>query len=195
MDDDDVLLAEQEDDAAARSRPRRRGSLGPTGSRRVGPLVAAALLVGVAVGVHVAGQPVGQPPPGAPGAPGAAAPADRAGGQAAQREAELTAALADDPDDLDARLELGVIAFNAGRLGEARAHWEAVTGLAPDHAGAWHNLGFYHLSVEPPDEAAARAAWTRVVEIDPTSELAQTAFHYLQAVASPPPAGPAEAGS
>jgi tetratricopeptide (TPR) repeat protein len=164
-DEDDILVRR------APAGPRRRG-----GSLRL--LVVVALAVGAVVGVWLAGRPAGA-------GPDETAPtmrADVSDAEATARIAALEARLATDRDDVAAHLELGVLLFNAERVRSAGEHWEAATRLAPDGAEAWYNLGFYHASVEPPDYAAARRCWERVVEIDPGSELARVATMHLGGV-------------
>ena len=67
----------------------------------------------------------------------------------------------------------------------AKAQWLTVTELAPDNATAWYNLGFYYLTIQPADMAAAKAAWQRVIDIDPESEMARTASMHLAGLEDP----------
>jgi tetratricopeptide (TPR) repeat protein len=172
-----VPVDEDDDDVLARRRPastadQRRGG----GSVRL--LVLVAVAAGVVLGVWYAGRP---------DEPASAAPVPTMGTAASQartqaRIAELEERVAVVPDDVAAHLELGVLLFDAERLAAAAEHWTTVTDIAPDEAEAWYNLGFYHVSVAPPDHAAARGCWERVVQIDPESELAAVARTHLVGV-------------
>ncbi len=87
---------------------------------------------------------------------------------------ELTATVKQDPADVDARLELGVLLFNSKDMDGALEQYQAVLKADPENIKAWYNMGFYHLSSDPADMDAARAAWDKVIEIDPDSDEAQT---------------------
>lgn len=134
-------------------------------------------VIGVAAmvfAVHQAGLPA-QPPSSHPSV--ASRPDTSA------RIAELESALKANPDDLDANLELGVLVFNNGEVSRAEQLWTKVTTLDANNPQAWFNLGFVHLSKEPPDEAAARQAWQKVAEVAPDSDLARTARTHADALA------------
>lgn len=97
------------------------------------------------------------------------------------------------PDDLDSRLVLGVAYYNTQRFDDAEAQWLRATEISPTSPHPWYNLGFLHLSTQPPDVAAAEEAWNRVIELDPGSELAASVTEHLQqlkdseAIGSPAP--------
>lgn len=143
-------------------------------SRRMAPLLAVLVVVGVVLGVYFMGG----------------APADPAEDQAPTtaptlpaldeaRVAELEAAVAANPQDVDARLALGVALFNTSDLAGAEEHWTAAAALAPESAEVHYNLGFLYLSMDPPQVDRAQEEWTRVIEIDPESPLARTAATHL----------------
>jgi len=183
---DEDLLGEVDDDivSLSRSSSHARGGMGTK-------WVIAAVLVGIVVGVWMAGKP--SPDSVTAPAPTATASADL-GEDPAVREAELVAWLAQYPDDADAHLELGVLYFNEDDLEGAKAEWTRVTELDPASARAWYNLGFYYLYQDPPDYASAKQAWNTVIEIDPTSDLAQTVQTHIGGLMDDPSSGDDETG-
>ena len=82
--------------------------------------------------------------------------------------------LADNPDDVDARLALGVALFDQGELDPAQEQWERAAELDPTKAEPHYNLGFLHLSADPPDMEQVREHWEKVLELDPDSSMAET---------------------
>lgn len=152
--------------------PRRSRTLTP----RLRGVLVAALIVGVAGGIWYAGrsgEDTASTPP---------SMSTEQGGQAdtVARIGELEDAVAVDPRDVEARLELGVQYFNLRMIEQAREQWETVVEIDESNATAWYNLGFYHLSSDPADMAAAEAAWQRVIELDPGSDMAATISMHLQ---------------
>ena len=168
--DDDVLLAESDDDIVSVRRSARTGKGGAAT-----PWIIAAALVGIILGVWMAGRPADSPVVPS-SAPTTSAPVVV---DAETRRAELEALLATSPDDADAHLELGVILYNLGEPDTAKEHWEEVILLNPALAEAWYNLGFYYLGLDPPDYTNAKIVWDKVVEIDPNSELSQTVLNHM----------------
>ena len=82
--------------------------------------------------------------------------------------------LADNPDDVDARLALGVALFDQGDLEPAEEQWQRAAELDPTKAEPHYNLGFLHLSADPPDMDQVRVHWEKVLELDPDSSMAET---------------------
>lgn len=78
------------------------------------------------------------------------------------------------PDDVDAQLTLGVSCFNNGDLDCAKEHWDIVNDLDPDRAELHFDLGYYYLSVDPPDIEKVKQEWNKVLELDPDGQYAQT---------------------
>ncbi|MDR1512833.1 MAG: tetratricopeptide repeat protein [Propionibacteriaceae bacterium] len=193
-DPDAMDVGDEADDDIVARRQRRAKAVSATPRGHAGPrwLIVAALLVGVATGAWFAGRYSARPDPD----PTASASVDagQATADTAAREAELRAALAQDPDDVAALLALGVLVFEEGDYAEAGELWRHVTDLDPDQPEAWFNLGFYHLSVEPTDVAAARAAWAKVIELAPDTDMATTAQAHLTNLAEATPA-PTEGGA
>jgi len=57
-----------------------------------------------------------------------------------------------------------------------------VARLEPDNQEVHYDLGFLHLNRATPDWAGVQREWTRVIEIDPTTSLAQTAKRHLESL-------------
>lgn len=95
--------------------------------------------------------------------------------------------VAQKPDDVDARLILGVAYFNDGQLDAAEEHWTKAADLAPTSPDPWYNLGFLFLSRNPPDYGRVESAWRKVIELAPDSDIARTAQNHLERLASPSP--------
>lgn len=186
--DDDIVHRT----VSGRSRRRPGAAAGvpvsdaPTGQARVFTMrfaLVVALLAGILGGVWYAAQPrTSTAPEAATPTLGAPGPSET---DVLARIAELEAKIEADPGDIDARLELGVAYFNQRQTDRAHEQWLAVTELAPDNATAWYNLGFYYLTIVPADMPAAQAAWQRVIEIDPDSDMARTASMHLAGLADP----------
>lgn len=143
------------------------------------PVIGLALLAALVYGIFRLGLPPEQADQAAGQAPAATGqPTD--GGAA--RMAELEAKLVDAPDDVAINLELGVLHFNNGNQDRAQELWTKVTEVDARNAQAWYNLGFIHLAEEPPNAAAAKAAWDTVLEVAPDSDLAATVRSHLGAL-------------
>lgn len=169
--DDDILTRRAGERATEPGRISRSGRW----------VIALAVVAGVIFGVWYAGRPAAQGE--ATGSTTTPTMSSAVSDEEAQaRVEELTAVVEADPADTAARLELGVLLFNAGETEQAGEQWLAVTELAPDEQEAWYNLGFYYVSTEPADYDAAGECWERVVEIDPGSELAEVATMHLGGV-------------
>ncbi len=202
----DVLV---DDDGGAPVPPSGATAARPT--RRMVPVLAALVVVGVVLGVYFMG---GAPTPTTQAAPTPAPTAQQLLDTA--RVAELEEAVAADPtdveamrelgalhhqaeeyeaaaewqqrivdrdpEDVDARLALGVALFSIGDVAGAEEHWGRAAELAPDLAEVHYNLGFLYLSMDPPQVERAEEAWGRVIELDPESSLAQTAAAHLESL-------------
>jgi tetratricopeptide (TPR) repeat protein len=99
--------------------------------------------------------------------------------------------LADHPDDIDARLALGVVLFNQGDLEGAEGQWTRAAELDPTKAEPHYNLGFLHLSTDPPDMDRVEEHWDKVIELAPDSDLADTIANHLANVGADPIEPPA----
>ena len=142
------------------------------------PLLGVLLVAAVVYGVFRLGLPADTAVPAAMEASQASAT------DSAARQAELEATLAESPEDVAANLELGVLTFNDGDVERAEQLWTTVTEVDPTNPQAWFNLGFVHLSEDPPDVEAARAVWQRVLDVAPESDLAATVHSHLDALAA-----------
>ena len=111
--------------------------------------------------VEVAEAPSVEAPPPAPETlPPETLPVDET------RVAELRAGADRAPDDLQARVDLGDLYFNARRFADAVPWYEAVLSLDPDAIDVSTNLGTAYFYLDDTDRALAQFA--RSLEIDPT---------------------------
>ena len=94
--------------------------------------------------------------------------------------------LAVSPEDMDARLTLGVALFNTGDTLGAEEQWLRAVEIDPKSPHPHYNLGFLYLSKTPPDMAKVESEWRRVIELAPDSELAGTASAHLERLAATP---------
>lgn len=91
------------------------------------------------------------------------------------------------PEDMDARLTLGVALFNTGNIPGAEEQWQRAAEIDPASPHPHYNLGFLNLSKNPPDMAKVESEWRKVIELAPDSELAATAQSHLERLATPAP--------
>ncbi len=87
------------------------------------------------------------------------------------------------PDDVDALLSSGVYRFNTGDIAGAEQRWTEVTKIAPDKPEGYYNLGFVHMAKQPADTVKAKAAWEKLLEVAPDSELTKTASQHIDRMA------------
>lgn len=78
------------------------------------------------------------------------------------------------PDDVEAQLTLGVSCFNNNDLDCAKEHWDIVNTLDPNNAELHFDLGYYYLSIDPPDIDKVKQEWNRYLELEPNGEYAET---------------------
>jgi len=182
---DDDLLGESDDDIVAKRKrkPGRPAKPRGQGLSQVGftILILAVILVGVALGSWLAsrGRPAASADPSA-SATVADTPDPSASVDPQVRILQLQDQIAANPNDTDARLELGVLLFqDAQDLDGARDQWMAVTQIDPTNENAWYDLGFYYLSVTPPDCASANTAWNKVLALDPTGDNASQIQNHM----------------
>ena len=100
-----------------------------------------------------------------------------------------------EPANVRGFLALGATAFNSGDLDAAEVAWKRALDIDDTNVEAHYDLGFLYFNRQPPDMAKVQEHWTRVVELDPNSEIAQTVKAHLDAIASMVPASPAPGGS
>ena len=179
---DAELLGETNDDILAARRPKAAARPGA----RVGWVaIVLAVFAGVAFGSWLASRsaPSASPTPTArvtaPTTP--AAPATTVAPQV--RMIELEDLIAADPNNVDARLELGVLLYEQlDDIDGAGEQWLAVTQIDPTSIGAWYNLGFYYLSTDPISCGKAVAAWNKVIELQPDSAEAGHIVDHMAAI-------------
>lgn len=92
-------------------------------------------------------------------------------------------------------LALGASAFDQGDSGTALTAWTKVLALDDKNVEAYYDLGFLYLNQQPPDMAGVQREWTRVVQLDPNSDIATTVKAHLDALASAAPASPGASGA
>jgi tetratricopeptide (TPR) repeat protein len=85
-----------------------------------------------------------------------------------------------DPTNVTGLLSHGASQFNLGNADAAEADWKKVVALNPRQAEAYYDLGFLYLSKNPPEMTKVRQMWKKVVEIDPTSDVAKNVRQHLQ---------------
>ncbi|MDR0990282.1 MAG: hypothetical protein LBL92_02810 [Propionibacteriaceae bacterium] len=150
-------------------------------------LLLLALVVGIILGVWITGrlQDSGDDTTSTgemTAMPTAAASSDLTEEEMAAQIAELETQLASNPDDTSILLDLGVLRFNSGNLSGAAESWQRVLDLEPDNEYAWYFMAYYYRAL--PDDAGleqAIAAFTKVIEVAPGSELATSAQTHLDA--------------
>ena len=103
----------------------------------------------------------------------------------------MSRVLAVDPQNVNGLLGLGAAKFNQGDLAGAETEWRTVVAIAPTNQEAYYDLGYVYLSTDPPDMTQVRAMWDKVIEIDPTTDVARTVQTHLTSLA---PASPAASG-
>jgi len=90
-------------------------------------------------------------------------------------------------------MRLGTLLFNYfDDFDGATREFLTVTIIDPTIALAWFNLGVIYATNDPPDNAAARAAWEKVIAIDPTAEIANVAQNHILALPGESPSPPSE---
>lgn len=108
--------------------------------------------------------------------------ADRLAGRPADAVPKFEQVLATKPDDVDARLNLGLALLALGRLPEAEAELLAVTRQTPDYTDAW--IGLARVEQRRGDLEAARRLATEAARLAPGS----AEVRLLQASLAPEPA-------
>ena len=132
-------------------------------------ILATLAVAALVFGIYWIGQPQ------SPDAVQAGAPQEQAADPQVDmaRLAELEQLLAEDPANIDAHLEMGVLLVQLGDYQRAEHHWLRVTMEDPENEMAWFNLGFLYLSQPEPDMEKAEAAWRTLLEVAPDSKSAE----------------------
>ena len=79
-------------------------------------------------------------------------------GKSKQAEDELTRAVALNPDDWRARINLGLLYYKTARYPEAAAAWEQVKKLTPDNFYVLNNLAGVYMVIGPRRRCRCRPA-------------------------------------
>ncbi|MDO5672764.1 MAG: hypothetical protein Q4G30_07930 [Actinomycetaceae bacterium] len=192
--DSQILVFTPQDKLATQEVPQTQAKLPLRALARVAAVIAVAALVffiykaglpGEEDGGHASMTTTGELPEGHPPTDSASAPAlmGRADPEAEkQRIAELEEILKQQPDDVNALLELGVLVFDQGNVSVAQSYWERAKTLDPNRVQVWFNLGFLYMSSDPPDTQAAHDAWAKVLELEPNSQLATVVRNHMKAL-------------
>ena len=107
-----------------------------------------------------------------------------AGGLYDQAATWLDKLLAISPEHIQGLLARGAVYFNLNDIANAEAAWNKVATLEPDNVEVHYDLGFLYLNQAVPDWAGVQAEWTKVIELDPSSSLAQTVRSHLDSLAA-----------
>ena len=105
-----------------------------------------------------------------------------AGEQYADAGNWLDKVLALDPKNVEALLARGAVSFNLNDLASAETTWKKVVVIAPKNSEVYYDLGFLYLNQPTPDWAGVQREWNKVIELDPTSQLAQTVKSHLDSL-------------
>jgi len=100
-----------------------------------------------------------------------------------------------EPNAVRGFLALGATAFNLGDSATAETAWTKVVTIDEKNVEAHYDLGFLYLNRQPADMVGVQREWSRVVQLDPNSDIATTVKAHLDALASAAPASPAASGS
>jgi cytochrome c-type biogenesis protein CcmH/NrfG len=93
--------------------------------------------------------------------------------------------VAADPKNVTGHVALGAALFNLGGTADAQREWLKAVELDPKNVEAYYDLGFLYLGKQPPDTAAAKAAWGKVVKLAPKSAVAKTIATHLKSLNNP----------
>lgn len=93
--------------------------------------------------------------------------------------------LAVDPDNEQGLISLGAASYNGGDTAAAEKAWKTGVKAYPDNAEMHYDLGFLYMTTGR--NAQMKTEWAKVVEIDPTSDLAKTVQSQVGAVSSSAP--------
>jgi cytochrome c-type biogenesis protein CcmH/NrfG len=123
-------------------------------------------LAGVAFGVYKT-MPAGHAPTGHAGGMGTGPAADNRAAMAAALEKET----ADNPDNVDAWIQLGNIYFDRNQNDRAIGAYEKALALNPANADVWTDLGVMYRRKDLPKKAVA--AFDKAIEVDQGHQTAR----------------------
>jgi cytochrome c-type biogenesis protein CcmH/NrfG len=104
-------------------------------------------------------------------------------------------ALTVEPNEVGARLALGASEFNLNDVADARRDWQRVIAADPKNVEAYYDLGFLYVSQDPPDMAKTKEMWSKVVELDPNSQVAKSVSTHLEGLEKANSTGASSSGS
>jgi len=177
LEDQDLLGDGADDDIVT----RRSSPQGLKKTVRRGPGLAVALLVGIILGVWMVSTQPSTAPDTSTMPTATATPTE----DPMIRKAELQVLLGDDPNNVDAHLELGVLLFNDDDLADAKTQWDAAIQLDPNNVEGWYNLGFYYLYSDPADYAMTQEMWDQVIKLEPEGDMANMIQGHLSDALNP----------
>jgi tetratricopeptide (TPR) repeat protein len=93
-------------------------------------------------------------------------------------------ALVEAPKNVALLLARGASAYNAGDDATAKKFWEQAVAIDPKNQEAYYDLGFMYMNSNPPDWTGVQTAWSKVIAIDPSTQLAQVVQQHLDSLAS-----------
>jgi hypothetical protein len=91
--------------------------------------------------------------------------------------------LAIEPENVEGLLARGAVFFNLADLASAETTWKKVVAIDPENVEVHYDLGFLYLNQPSPNWTGVQDEWTRVIELDPTSDLAATVKSHLESLA------------
>ena len=102
--------------------------------------------------------------------------------------------IAQRPGNADELCILGSYEFNSGDSAAAEKAWIDATKANPKSQEAHYDLGVLYIVSDPPQPDKTTLAWQKVIDIDPTTELAKRVSEHLPNIAAvtatPSPATP-----
>jgi tetratricopeptide (TPR) repeat protein len=104
-------------------------------------------------------------------------------GRLSEAAEHLKEILRQEPDNLEARLELGKVLYESGDVTQAIEQTKQVLEKDPKHVDALYNLGAIYANLNNLD--LARQYWEQAVEADPQSESGQNSQKGLEQLRSP----------
>lgn len=83
------------------------------------------------------------------------------------------------PNDIDARLVIGVAYYAQGDNDNAEKVWLENLALDEKNAETHYNLGFLYMSKNPPEIEKTQQHWQKVIDYAPDSDMAETVSNHL----------------
>lgn len=98
----------------------------------------------------------------------------------AQAQAEVESRIKANPKDSRAYIKLGGIFYQQGKYAEAKKQLDKAIEINPKDPDAYYALGFVLLQLDPPQPEAAKAAWEKVSQLAPGTELAKASAEHIK---------------